>query len=422
MASSKPAVKTPKEQLDTLCFNTCAYAYKPPDEYLNEITYINARPESSTPYRKALTKATTPGQFKSRQSVRLTAQEASDDPPENTAKYLLVGWVPHDLNTTYLTLKDKAGRDVGTKAPENEDDIIKFDVNAPGDELPLMAVVKVADKTVESVRSYVLIRQENDLCTPHMVPQKEIFYFARYRDNTTNMKNRGGNWNRVVQRYSVKAGDKPGSAASLTDQTTLRNRVLARSMTPQNQMKLLLAGYQSSANTWFLDTFLETLLEVREDLTPLPTLPPDTTKPTGLMVSGGAGEGNGELRDLDTTKPTGSMVGGEGERALQTFDTTKPPGAVLSAGEKWGVRAVNTTKPTQVSILAEEGNGELKAKLREMVGVNSDFGRMLRAPAGDEALTTALLQDTSGAESFFDVYRLAISALRRNERHVSEGA
>ncbi|KAH7350384.1 hypothetical protein BKA66DRAFT_446992 [Pyrenochaeta sp. MPI-SDFR-AT-0127] len=198
-------------------------------------------------------------------------------------KYLLVGWVPQTDAAAQQT-KMKQGMPIGIEAPA-DDQIIEFD---PEDleHLPLMVVVKVVyDEKDTSTQSFVLCRQINDLCTLYMVGQKEVFYLSQFRDSTTNKKDRGGAWNRMVSKYALQELEGPKTARGLK---------WRRARDPSK-----LAGvYEEPNDVWSTKELKEILAEVDRDVTF--ALPENTALRnfSDLRMEGSEGFTQEEARDV----------------------------------------------------------------------------------------------------------------------------
>ena len=179
-----------------LCFNIYGHAFEHPEDHRAEVVLITANKVSSTPFRKALETIKKQSPPESREAFRLTERETS--PPDlGLSSYLLVGWIPAELNVEHERMSKEVARQkpVGVRRPKT---VLQFD----DDNLPSMAVTPVTDHEPNSVKLYALLCLKGGVCTPYSVGQKEVFYLPQYRDNTT--KDRGPAWNRLVLKTSVR--------------------------------------------------------------------------------------------------------------------------------------------------------------------------------------------------------------------------
>lgn len=105
--------------------------------------------------------------------------------------YLLIGLVPSDASLKTLTsvLKGRKGKVVGLERPAA--------VVEPGnDEPPLRVMTPILDHEPDGgIKLYVLIEPKDNLCHPYNVAQREVFYFAEFRDETTNSEGQKRSWN-----------------------------------------------------------------------------------------------------------------------------------------------------------------------------------------------------------------------------------
>jgi len=66
------------------------------------------------------------------------------------------------------------------------------------EDLPLLVVVKVAEEETTGLKCWVLLKPKTDLCTPHTVPQIEVFFLKDFRENIGQFKLRGPLWSKLV--------------------------------------------------------------------------------------------------------------------------------------------------------------------------------------------------------------------------------
>ncbi|KAF5851393.1 hypothetical protein GGP41_004193 [Bipolaris sorokiniana] len=157
------------------------------------------------------------------------------------------------------------------KRPEKEEDIIVFDP-ADTEHLPLMAVVETSDEELNSVATYVLLHQHNDLCTPYSAGADDVYYMAMFRDNSTSKHNRKASWNQNVVKYATTPSTSTSTTKLIThrrgrDQSAL---VLPPNMSLRNEMDSLVANYRLSQDTWFLEELERILGEIDNDVSMAP--------------------------------------------------------------------------------------------------------------------------------------------------------
>ena len=96
---------TTQLQLRELSFNLEGQAFRHPEAHSTGPTYLNARPALSKLYKNALKKSKT-----SRQSISLTEEEEAQVTGDG---YFLVGFMPRNVNITFVATPKKQGRPIG---------------------------------------------------------------------------------------------------------------------------------------------------------------------------------------------------------------------------------------------------------------------------------------------------------------------
>lgn len=131
----------PAQQIEELAFNTAGHAMHVPVQFCRQV--INAYEPSSTPYNKAIDKAKTEDAEPYRANLDLTERERGEQ-ELGMDRFLIVGFVPRQFNKQVHSkaLPGKQGPPVGTQPPAN---IMKED-------LPLLAVVKIAEEVTTSLK------------------------------------------------------------------------------------------------------------------------------------------------------------------------------------------------------------------------------------------------------------------------------
>lgn len=131
----------PAQQMEDLAFNTAGHAMYVPVQFHHQV--INAYEPNSTPYSKAIDKAKTEDAEPYRASLELTERERGEQ-ELGMDRFLIVGFVPSLFNKQVhgKALPGKQGPPVGTQAP----------VNIMTEDLPLLAVVKIAEEETTSLK------------------------------------------------------------------------------------------------------------------------------------------------------------------------------------------------------------------------------------------------------------------------------
>jgi len=131
----------PAQQIEELAFNTAGHAMHVPVQFHHQV--INAYKPNSTPYNKAIEKAKTEDTEPYRESLEFTEKERGEQ-ELGMDRFLVVGFVPRQFNKQVhgKALPGKQGPPVGTQPP----------VNIMREDLPLLAVVKIAEKETTSLK------------------------------------------------------------------------------------------------------------------------------------------------------------------------------------------------------------------------------------------------------------------------------
>lgn len=264
--AEKEAEKTQAPvQIKELSFSNAGRAFEHPPGFDDQLTYLNARENSSKTYQKVIGATLPDGCAKSRLALGLTEKEIQPELPTGLLKFLLVGWVPQSTAAASDIPKGKHGRAVGLTRPPSGS-IIRFDP-ADIDSLPLLAVVKVTDTEHETTTQvYVLLHQSHDVCTPYTVGADDVYYLSHFRDGTTARHNRKGNWNRLIRKFAFT----PGTNVPSAKQTVLQHAqdqakpVLPPTMSLKTGIEALIATKSRSKEPQCLDGH-KTLLSAADD-------------------------------------------------------------------------------------------------------------------------------------------------------------
>lgn len=448
----KLAGEEPAEQVKDLCFNIYGHAFEHPEDHRAEVVLITANEASSTPFRKALEtmKGQSPPEL--RESFKLTERETSLPDP-GLSSYLLVGWVPAELNAEHRRMSKEVAKQkpVGVRRPKT---VLQFD----DDNLPFMAVTPVTDHKPYSAKLYALLYLKGGVCTPYSVGQKDVFYLPQYRDNTTS-KDRGPAWNRLVLKASVRlqtnASEKQAKYKRARDNIRL---VLEPKQSFANEVLCLARGYEASKNPWFLSELIQILDEADEDLKYAPPLASALGKFTRIDAVDEFDEfdAEGVLQELSDLRPEQEIVGLTVSGILETHKALHKSHIVLeyrhlesflvdslfrlSRGGSLNVeevlanleRVLGKRNPREINDSDTTMLSTIRQKLVEMVEAAKVFDRKLKEVAGDQGMETSLADiwssyadaiDTDTARAaFMGVVRLFAAALRQKEQGLANMA
>ena len=301
----KLAGEEPAEQVRDLCFNVYSHAFKHPEDHKAEVVLITANKASSTPFRKALETIKKQSPPESRESFKLTERETSL-PDLGLSSYLLVGWVPAELNAEHGRMSKEVAKQkpVGVRHPKT---VLQFN----DDNLPSIAVTPVTDHELDSVKLYALLHLKGGVYTPYSVGQKDVFYLPQYRDNTTSKDQRPA-WNRLVLKTSVRvqtdALERQAKYKRARDNVKL---ILEPENSFANEILCLARGYEASESSWFLSKLTQILDKSNKDLKYAPPLTSALRKFTriGAVNEFDEKDAEGVLQELSDLRPKQEIVG-----------------------------------------------------------------------------------------------------------------
>jgi hypothetical protein len=193
------------------------------------------------------------------------------EPEPGVKQYLVVGYTPQQPMPNLKTTISNKQQPVGCTRPDNKH-IIPWN----NKEIPVLVVTELLSQPPKGTQLYALIKPKNSLCTPHSIAQDFAFYGSKFRDNTTDKRSRGPNWNAKVTFFSVKPGV---NSALLTDKQEKFWRardsiklVFDANISLANEIAFLAVDYHHTKEKWFLDEIQATLLAVESDINyrPLP--------------------------------------------------------------------------------------------------------------------------------------------------------
>jgi len=269
------ADNAPPEQIEHLAFTIRGHAMEDGMKDRKEsIEYICAYSPKGQ-YEKAVKEAVkegTPLEEVFRTDLGYSNREKGDAEP-GIKKYMVVGYAqrfPSD-DIQKVAPWQKKQKAVGNKAPSAEH-IIKWDPKEP----PVLVVTEVLNQRPDGIQLWALIKPKNGVCVPHQISQRVVFYRSQFRDNTTDIRNRGTNWNTKVAFHSVKPGlmgapltEKQQKFRHARDPVKL---VFNPRVSLSNELLSLGASYRHTKDPWFLKEIQAVLRAVDSDVDcrPLP--------------------------------------------------------------------------------------------------------------------------------------------------------
>ena len=268
-AKGEPA---PAEQIEGYVFNVFGWAMQiPADEpvFAGGTMIINAYEPSGTPWEKGIVAMQKNGEVPFRSSLSLTPRESDDSEEGGVQRYLLVGITCTDLEPEHFK-KHKSQmkqKPVGTHL--DPDSIISI---IDKDRLPLMVVTQIQESEQQKTDLFVLLRPKRGLCTPYHVGQKECFYLPIFRDNTTDLKQRGPAWNQIVAKHALRPSDRELSAKQIAYKKARNTSkvVLDPKVALQNEILCLAESFAKTGEIWHIQELASILEQADEDLIYIP--------------------------------------------------------------------------------------------------------------------------------------------------------
>lgn len=258
---------TPAPQLQDLVFNTQGHAFRPNPTFGVQPTFINAYEPSTTQYKAAIVKSERDDVTIWRPSNLLTEREMQFVEEPGVQKYMVVGFVPRNLEESHKKAASEGRKKVVVGTDRPRDILTHYET-----ELPLIAVAQVVQlHPDEGVKLWVLLKPKSGLCTPHTVAQVSVFYLAQFRDGTAVQRDRGREWNALVkteinlqaQRTAPRLTEKQENFRRANDTT---KPVLHPKMSFSNELTCLAKAFEKSKQPWHLDQLIRTMKEQDEDL------------------------------------------------------------------------------------------------------------------------------------------------------------
>jgi hypothetical protein len=127
-----------------------------------------------------------------RSDMLFTGQELGNM-EESLAEYFVVGYALRDFSNP---TNAKSHKRVGTQEPEH------FERWNP-EEPPILVVGEVLDQPLEHCQLWALLNATNGLYWPFQINQEKVYYVHEFRDDSTNLRARRVNWNKLVIQRSV---------------------------------------------------------------------------------------------------------------------------------------------------------------------------------------------------------------------------
>ncbi|KFY54651.1 hypothetical protein V496_07231 [Pseudogymnoascus sp. VKM F-4515 (FW-2607)] len=259
---------SPPVQIKHLAFNTHGHAMKDPmvDRNINEIILCFSS-KSTMPINNAIKKLEKEGKTVYRNDLTYTERELGPLQP-GLAKFLVVGYALRDHSNKHNTTAPEHHKQRGTgfEIPKS---IVGWD-----EQPPLLVVAEILQSQVEGVQLWALLCPQNGICSVYQIAQHRVFYRFEFRDATTAIKERGTNWNRLVEANSVQPGEGGLSAKQerLKKARDTSRVVLEPAQSFVSEMLCLLKAFKVSGDVWHLHELQKVLAAADNDinLRPLP--------------------------------------------------------------------------------------------------------------------------------------------------------
>ncbi|KAK7897410.1 hypothetical protein LTR67_005299 [Exophiala xenobiotica] len=216
-----------------------------------------------TPGRKrkrASSAASAPPPYRTSMTLTMREQNIEAAPQAGTSHYLIVGYAKPGLDGSYKT-QDSNKQIIGLERPET---ILPWEDT---DHPTCYVVTPILDEQPAQLKYFVLLRPENDLCTPFNIAFADIFFRHEFRDETPNATKRKTTWKDLVAKHSVRVGLlKPASAKQ---EKFRRARHQGKVIVEPHEdlgmeMKILTLAFEKTGDPWLLKE-MQALLE-RVDL------------------------------------------------------------------------------------------------------------------------------------------------------------
>lgn len=262
------AESSPPVQIKHLAFNTHGHAMNDPivNRNVNEVILCFST-KSTLPINNAITKLENEKKTVYRDDLTYTERELGPLQP-GLAKFLVVGYALRDNPKKYITAapEHQKQRGTGFEIPKS--------IITCGEQPPLLVVAEILQSQVEGVQLWALLCPQNGICSVYQIAQNRVFYRFEFRDGTTAIKERGTNWNRLVEAMSVR----PGEGGLSAKQERLRKArdtsrvVLEPAQSFVSEMLCLLKAFKGSGDIWHLHELQKVLTAADDDinLRPLP--------------------------------------------------------------------------------------------------------------------------------------------------------
>lgn len=264
----------PKEQLKEYAFTIKGHIMHDPYPH-DTAEIISCYSKQASPFRDVI-----------KQSLLRTPEEQQDHPvfrPDNDftprelakleiglKKYVIVGYASRHkiehLNVQSKGSHVKKQKPLGVELPDDPALIHRWDDKEP----PCYVVAEIINRKPYSIQLWCLLNPSNQLCTPYTIGQDEVFYRHEFRDSTTNIKDRGPNWNKKVEFHIVRPGeeDTPLTEKQARFKHARENikLVFNPNVSVANEVAFLAKGYERKKDIWFIREIQSILKSIDGDL------------------------------------------------------------------------------------------------------------------------------------------------------------
>lgn len=259
----------PVEQIEGYAFNVFGWAMQIPADELavaHGSMIINAYEPSGTPWEKAVAAMTKKGEDPWRKPLSLTPRESDVSEEAGVQRYLLVGITCTDLKAEHFRKHKSQAKQKPVGTHLDPSSIIR------SEGLPLMVVTQIQESEQPKTDLFVLLRPKLGLCTPFHVGQKECFYLPVFRDETTDLKQRGPAWNQLVAKQALRPSDRVLSAKQMAYKKARNTSkvVLEPKVALQNEISCLAECFAKTGEMWHLEELASILQQADEDLIYIP--------------------------------------------------------------------------------------------------------------------------------------------------------
>lgn len=263
-SKKKEEAEAPLVQLGEYCFNIFGHGFYHGIENRVENQVITTYGVSSKSYNTRTTELGAGA--RSRPSLEATEREKQDAKPPHTIQCVVIGLAPSEVDLDYIGKTPKEfklrGKAVGTQEPAEA-------LEYSREITPYRVVAEVTDaEPAGGTKLYVLMDEEQGLSHPYNIAQKEVFYFAEFRDMTSTKEGRKTAWNELVKKVSVIEALDTDAPDGVKFKRSRERTVLTLTPTESfiNEIRLLVSAFAMHREPWMLGKLRDVLELANEDL------------------------------------------------------------------------------------------------------------------------------------------------------------